>query len=130
MTRTLTRKAETWRALAAAILAVVALGIAAPHFSAADRFRPLLRGRLEFSSVRLESASINLVKTGPISEPGHWNFEPLLNRNVIASFPSIHLVGDGFSGTSRINFKFGDTKSVFYLTSADVDVTPPATGSR
>ena len=90
----------------------------------------LLRGRLEFSSVRLESASINLVKTGPLSEPGHWNFEALLNRNFIAAFPSIHLVGEGFSGTSRINFKFGDTKSVFYVTNADLDVTPPSPGSH
>jgi hypothetical protein len=96
--------------------------------TARPRILSLVRGRLEFSSVRLENASINLVKTGPLSEPGHWNFEPLLNRNLIAAFPSIHLVGEGFSGDSRINFKFGDTKSVFYVTKADVDVTPPAPG--
>jgi len=187
----MTRKAKAWRAVAGAILLLLTLGIAAPHYSGANRFRPrlqasleralgrqveigdvrfcfftgpgfsvekvvihdspaigleplayvevltarpslwaLLRGRLEFSSVRLESASINLVKTGSLSEPGQWNFEPLLNRNFIATFPSIHLVGEGFSGTSRINFKFGDTKSVFYVTSADVDVTPPAPGSH
>ena len=186
----MSRKAIAWRGLAAAIVAVLALGIAAPHFRA-DSFRAriqaslshalgreveigdihftffagpgfslervvihdspaigveplayvesltarprilsLLRGRLEFSSVRLENASINLVKTGPLSEPGHWNFEPLLTRNLIAAFPSIHLVGEGFSGDSRINFKFGDTKSIFYVAKADVDVTPPAPGGR
>lgn len=98
--------------------------------TARPRILSLLRGRLEFSSVRLENASINLVKSGPLSEPGHWNFEPLLSRNLIAAFPSIHLVGEGFSGDSRINFKFGDTKSIFYVAKADVDVTPPAPGGR
>ena len=83
----------------------------------------LLRGRLEFSSVKLEDASINLVKTSAGSEPGHWNFESLLNHNFLAAFPEVHILG-------RINFKFGDTKSVFYLTNVDLDVTPPSRAGR
>src|SRR5690242_7134540 len=37
----------------------------------------ILRGRLDFSSVELDDASINLVK----AYSGHWNFESLINRN-------------------------------------------------
>src|SRR5665811_2277094 len=39
------------------------------------RFTSLWRGRLEFSSLRLEQPSVNLVK----SASGVWNFQPLLN---------------------------------------------------
>ena len=88
---------------------------------ARPRLLPLLAGRLEFASIRLEDASINLVKSGMVSEPGRWNFESLMSRNLLTSFPGIRILG-------RINFKFGDTKSVFYLTDADLDVTPPARG--
>ena len=52
--------------------------------------------------------------------PGRWNFEPLLNRDLIAAFPEIHIRG------SRINFKFGNDKSVFYLTETDLDISPPS----
>ena len=83
----------------------------------------LLRGRFEFASVKLEDASINLVKTSAGSEPGRWNFESLLNRNFLAAFPEVHILG-------RINFKFGDTKSVFYLTNVDLNVTPPSRAGR
>jgi len=83
----------------------------------------MLRGRLEFSSVKLEDASINLVKTSDGEAPGRWNFESLLNRNFLAAFPEVHILG-------RINFKFGDTKSVFYLTNVDLNIAPPARAGR
>jgi hypothetical protein len=87
---------------------------------AVPRLLPLLRGRLEFASVRLDDATINLVKSGPASEQGHWNFEPFLNRSLIATFPEIHV------RNSRIDFKFGLIKSIFYLTDTDLDVAPPS----
>src|SRR6266567_4769167 len=68
----------------------------------------LLRGRVEFSSVVLDDASINLVK----ADWGRWNFESLLNRNFLTAFPAVRILG-------RLNFKIGDTKSVFYVTNAD-----------
>src|SRR5215469_619776 len=77
------------------------------ELTARPKLWAILLGRMEFSSVRLEGASINLVKTGAASEPGHWNFEALLNRNFIAAFPEIRMVGETFIGASRINFKFG-----------------------
>src|SRR5689334_2350863 len=80
--------------------------------------------RLEFSSLRLhqgphgEQTSINLVKT----EAGPWNFQYLLSSApaISGTMPAIH-IRDG-----RVNFKFGDTKSVFYFDAADFDVAPSA----
>jgi hypothetical protein len=79
------------------------------------RFLPLLRGRFEIASIQLEDASINLVKP----ETGAWNFMPFVDRSVMASAPAIHV------RDSRVNFKFGDTKSIVYLTDTDFDLSPP-----
>jgi hypothetical protein len=86
---------------------------------AVPRLLSIFRGHLEIASIRLDDASINLAKTGRPSEPGRWNFEPLLNRSVMRAIPELHV------RSGRINFKFGDTKSVFYLTNTDLDITPP-----
>ena len=86
------------------------------------RFRSLWAGRLEFSNLRLSEPSINLAKTAS----GEWNFEPLLSRAVGAAaqagprFPNLQVRG------GRINFKFGDLKSVYYLTDPELDISPPA----
>jgi len=90
---------------------------------AVPRLASIFGGRLEFSSIRLDDASINIAKTGGPSEPGHWNLEPFLSRSLIRAIPELHV------RSGRINFKFGETKSVFYLTDADLDITPPAHGS-
>jgi hypothetical protein len=90
---------------------------------AVPRLISIFTGHLEFASIRLDDASINVAKTGGPSEPGRWNFELLLNRSVIRAIPEVHV------RSGRINFKFGDTKSVFYLTEADLDITPPSRGS-
>ncbi|MGH9720657.1 MAG: AsmA family protein [Bryobacteraceae bacterium] len=80
----------------------------------------LWRGRLEFSSLRLGNPVVNLVKLD--APANRWNFQPLMTRSRIASLPHIAVRG------GRINFKFGDTKSVFYVTNADLDVTPLSAG--
>jgi hypothetical protein len=82
----------------------------------------LLSRHLEFSSLRLgEDTSINLVKT----DAGPWNFQFLFNGAPTMSrqMPSIRMRG------GRVDFKFGDTKSVFYLRDADFDVSPADDGS-
>lgn len=82
----------------------------------------LIRRKLEFSSLKLgESTDINLVKT----EAGPWNFQMLLGSApaISGSMPAIKM------RTGRVNFKFGDTKSVFYLRDADFDVAPSDDGS-
>ncbi|SPE35518.1 conserved exported hypothetical protein [Candidatus Sulfopaludibacter sp. SbA6] len=85
---------------------------------------PLLRGRFVISSIRLDGASINLTKSGPAGDPGRWNFTSFVNRSVMSSVPAIHI------RNSRINFKFGDTKSVFYLTETDLDIAPPSSRGK
>lgn len=82
----------------------------------------LLRHRLEFSSLRLGgNTSINLVKT----DAGPWNFQYLLDsaQATAGTMPSIKMRG------GRVDFKFGDTKSVFYFSEADFDVSPSMDGS-
>ncbi len=85
---------------------------------------PLFSRHLVFSSLRLHegpagaATSINLVKT----EAGPWNFQYWLNSApaISGAMPSIKI------RTGRVNFKFGDTKSVFYFGDADLEVAPSA----
>jgi len=82
----------------------------------------LPRRRLLLSSLNLgDDADINLVKT----ESGAWNFQwlPILEGGDRGALPSIRMRG------GRVNFKFGDTKSVFYFSDADLDVSPYGKGS-
>jgi hypothetical protein len=81
----------------------------------------LFERKLEFSSLRLDEASINLVKT----DAGPWNFQFLLSSAAASAgtMPAIKMRG------GRVNFKFGDTKSVVYFNNADLDVAPSMDGS-
>jgi hypothetical protein len=90
----------------------------------APRIWSLLGGRFVIASIRLEGASINLAKSGPASEWGRWNFASFLNRSVMSTVPAIQV------RDSRIHFKFGDEKSVFYLTETDLDISPPGSVGR
>ena len=88
---------------------------------ASVRVLSLFQRKLEFSSLNLSDATINMVKT----DAGPWNFQFLL-ENVAADsrrIPAIRM------RSGRVNFKFGDTKSVFYFNDADLDVAPSADGS-
>ncbi len=97
----------------------------------------LLGGKLAVGSVRLEDnngsgISLNLtrVDNGPVGV--RWNFTMLAAKatgvgglganskqtTTVGSFPAIHMSG------GRINFKFGDTKSIYYLLDTDVDLSP------
>ena len=80
----------------------------------------LLGGRFVIASIRLDGAHINLAKSGPASEWGRWNFASFVTRSIMSAAPDIHI------RNSRINFKFGDRKSVFYLTETDLDISPPS----
>jgi hypothetical protein len=80
------------------------------------RWLSVLRGHLDFARVNLNDATLNLVKT----DAGPWNFQMLLDETSRKSgpVPSIRMRG------GRVNFKYGDTKSVFYFDDADLDVAP------
>ncbi|HYL77586.1 MAG TPA: AsmA family protein [Bryobacteraceae bacterium] len=88
------------------------------------RIASLLTGRLDFSSLKLDSPSVNLVKM----QSGPWNIQPLLDRTSHTSAAHRHTVPDIQILDGRLNFKFGDTKSVFYISGADVDVYPNENG--
>jgi hypothetical protein len=105
-------------AIGAEPIAYVSILRARPALSA------LFGGPLTFASVDLEVASLNLTRVesrGPDDDTTvHWNFTPLMQPRLLAAFPSIHLI------SGRVNFKFGDTKSIFYLLKTDVDLWPPS----
>jgi hypothetical protein len=86
---------------------------------AIPRLYSLWTGHLEFSSLTLEGAHVNLVRYIAGTTPS-WNFEPLLSPGLLAAFPTIHV------RDSRINFVLEDRKSPFYLLDADLDVNPLA----
>lgn len=88
---------------------------------ASVRLLGLLSRKFEFSSLNLGDATINLVKT----DAGPWNFQLLLERagQQQAAMPGIRMRG------GRVNFKFGDTKSVFYFNDADLDVAHGSDGA-
>jgi hypothetical protein len=86
------------------------------------RLSTLWTGRLEFSRLRLDDTSVNLVKTA-----NGWNIMPLLNRTsaLHAGGGDAHVRLPEIQVTAgKLYFKFGDTKSSFYVTDADIDITP------
>ena len=84
----------------------------------------VLRAISRFSSLRLDTPSVNVVKM----PSGPWNIQPLLDRRP-QSAPRITAPCPTFrSAAAASNFKFGDTKSVFYISDADVDVYPNENG--
>ncbi len=90
---------------------------------ATPRFLSLFSGRLALSSVDLDDATITLARAEPQPQSRvRWDFTSMIRPTHTADFPAVHM-RDG-----RINFKFGDTKSIFYLFDTDVDLWPPSSG--
>jgi hypothetical protein len=79
------------------------------------RFWPMLQGRFAVASIQLEDVSLNLTR----ANDGQWNFASFIDRTVMSTAPAIHV------RNGRVNFKFGDTKSIVYLTDTDFDLSPP-----
>ncbi len=84
----------------------------------------LLSGKFVIASIRLEDASINLAKSGPASEWGRWNFASVVNPSVMRALPALQV------RNGRINFKYGNDKTAFYLTATDLDISPPVAIGR
>lgn len=84
------------------------------------RLTSLVAGKLAFSSLHLDAPSVNLVKT----PAGPWNIQPLIDRPAGTTKEDRRTVPDIQISGGRLNFKFGDTKSVFYISDADVDIYP------
>lgn len=88
------------------------------------RWTSLVSGNLAFSSLRLDNPTVNVVKM----PSGPWNIQPLLDRHPQPGAAHPAVVPDIQIRGGRIDFKFGDTKSVFYISDADVDVYPDENG--
>ena len=98
--------------------------VRAQDVSAAVRFRPLLRWRLEIATLSANEPSINLVR----NDQGQWNLASLIERSSqipVAptgkpaserrpAFPYLE------ANNARINFKIGQAKKSWALTDADV----------
>lgn len=93
----------------------------AESLEATVSFTSFWTGKLEFSKLRLVNPQVTLARP----QFGPWNIEGLLARTVGAVPAGIRLPEIQIRG-GRINFKIGDTKSVFYLTEALLDATPPS----
>lgn len=82
----------------------------------------LFGGQLAFSHLQFSEPTVNLVR--PPDAP--WNISPVLSPAPAADtrqpLPDIAI------RDARINFKFGDTKSVFYISNADIDLSPNSDG--
>jgi hypothetical protein len=92
-----------------------------PELQATISLMSLLKGRLEFATVRFVEPHLSIVKP----DDGAWNVIGLLAGAAASSgsnIPEIQ-VSDG-----RINFKFGEVKSSFYLTDTDLTVSPARGG--
>ncbi|HVT93603.1 MAG TPA: AsmA family protein [Bryobacteraceae bacterium] len=82
------------------------------------RLSSLFTGRFAFDTLRLDDPTVNLVK----APSGVWNVQEFMSgdsasaANEGAGLPDIQI------RSGRLNFKFGDVKSVFYFNNADVDV--------
>jgi AsmA family len=90
------------------------------QLEATPRLWSLFTGHLEFSSLRLEDAHLNLSRNQLGPGQYRWNFEQLLRPSIIATFPNISIRG------TRINFEADHMKSVVYLLDSDLDITPPS----
>jgi len=97
---------------------------AVSSLQASIRLRSLFGGKLAFSTLRLDEPTVNLVRPGGDT----WNIQPFVARMLAGhgassgSFPDIQV------RSGRLNFKFGETKSVFYISNADLDVYPRSSG--
>ncbi len=80
----------------------------------------LVRGRVAFRGLTLIEPSMNLVKNAE----GEWNYPSLLERVFAAPSSGRALLPRIEVRRGRLNFKFGDRKSVFYLSDADIAVGP------
>ncbi len=88
------------------------------------RWTSLFAGNLAFSSLRLaaDNAATRPASTWSAWPSGPWNIQPLLDHRPQSNAPHRRAIPDIQIRGGRIDFKFGDTKSVFYISDADVDV--------
>jgi len=91
--------------------------------TASIRLPALWRGRVEIGAIRVDEASLNLVRAGP----GRWNLDPLFRTAAAQTGPGLGAASPGRLPTleatnSRIDFKNGVEKLPFSLVNADLTI--------
>lgn len=97
-----------------------------PLLRATLRLRSLWTGRLAFSSLVLEDASVNVTRNAE----GRWNLAGLLDRASRRSRAAGEAPPYLELQAARINFKSGYTKSVFFLSGVDAALWASGPGAR
>jgi hypothetical protein len=88
------------------------------------RLDKLLLGKMQISALRLVEPTLNLVKRND----GTWNVVDLIQRlsrynsRTLGVFPPLEI------SDARVNFKFGERKTIFYIDGADVALYPELSG--
>ena len=95
-----------------------------PNLVARIRLDKLLAGSVQFAELRLSDPTLNLVK----QSDGTWNIVEILERIGGTSSRSWNILPAIDISDARLNFKFGDRKTVFYMDGADISTYPESTG--
>jgi AsmA protein len=95
-----------------------------PTLVARVRLDKLLAGDVQFAELRLSDPTLNVVKRSD----GTWNIVEILERLTSRSTQSWNILPAIQISEARLNFKFGNRKTVFYMDGADVAAYPEATG--
>jgi len=88
------------------------------------RVDKLLRGQIQFSSLRLVEPSLNVVK----QSDGTWNVTGLLERVTTPRRAPLNLFPAFEVSDGRINFKIESRKTTLYVSNADLSVYPERSG--
>ncbi|MGH9518291.1 MAG: AsmA family protein, partial [Terriglobales bacterium] len=107
--------------------------VVADSATASVRLLSLFGGRLAFSRIHLDGASINLVR----NDRGEWNVTALLDRAAHGgSAPALRALTPAQRfpyldwSDSRVNFKLGQTKQRFYLDQVEGSLARDSSGWR
>lgn len=95
-----------------------------PTLQARLRIDKLLFGHIQFSSLRLDEPSLNLVKRND----GTWNIVELIERLRPPRGVSLNLFPALEISSGRVDFKIGTRKSTLYIAGSDISIYPERSG--
>jgi len=88
------------------------------------RLDKLLFGKIEFSGLRLVEPTLNIVK----GNDGSWNIVRFVSRMGASNLAPLAFLPSIEASDARINFKFANRKSIFYVDRADISVYADSSG--
>jgi AsmA protein len=88
------------------------------------RLDKLLLGKIEFARLRLVEPTLNIVK----GNDGNWNIVQFVSRMAGSNLAPLPFLPAVEASDARINFKFANRKSIFYVDRADISVYADTSG--